>query len=143
MNQAMVRHPEPNGPSLWVLQAFGHFACCRKNEGVWPWRHRFDQSIRPVIDSSVGADLGKIAANQREVVFLVRSPNPVDSINCPFVTDVGTQCIARVGRVSDQPAVPNDLDNRRHTTRLRVGWVHFYEYSHARIVGIWAQDARP
>jgi hypothetical protein len=76
-------------------------------------------------------------------VFLVRSPNPVDSIDCPFITNVGTQCVALVRRVSDQPAVTNDLDNCRHTPRLRVGWVHFYENGHARIVGIWAQDARP
>ncbi len=111
MNQAMVWHPESDGSPLRVLQALGHFACCRKNERVRPWCHRFDQSVGPVVDFGVGADLGQIAANQCEVVLLVCAPNPVDSLNSPFVTNVGAQSIARVSRVRDQAAVPDDPDN--------------------------------
>jgi len=44
-------------------------------------------------------------------VFFVRATNPVNSLNSPFVANMGTQCIARVGRVRDQTTVPDDPDN--------------------------------
>lgn len=107
----MVRHPESNRPPLRILQSFWHFACGRQDECVWPGRHRLDQSVRPVVDPRVSTDLGQIPADEREVVLLVSAPNPVDSVDSPFVTNVGTQCVAGVGRVRDQAAVSDDPDD--------------------------------
>ena len=131
----MVWNPQPDRSPARVLQPFGDLASGRQNECVWSRCHRFDQSIGPVVDPGIQADLGKVPAYQCEVVLLVRTSNSVYPVDRLRVANVATKRIARIGGIRDEPAFTDNLNHFRHAARLRVRWVHFNDFRHARIVG--------
>ena len=135
MNQWMIGYAQPDRTSLRILQPFRHFSSCRQNERVRPRRQRFDQSVSPVIDPCIKADLGQVRANQREVVFLVGLSDPPDTIDCLSISYVTSERVAGICRVGDQPPALYGANNHRNASRLRIGGVHFDEFGHARIVG--------
>ncbi len=78
----------------------------------------------------------------RRMTFLVRTTNAVDAIDRALVADVAAEGIARVGRIGDQTAIFDNLDDCCHAPWLRVVGMNFNELGHARIVGTCRQDAR-
>ena len=68
-------------------------------------------------------------------MLLVSTPDAVDSVNRLFITNVTSECIARVSRIGYQPSRLDNLDDPGHAVRLRVSWVNFDKFGHARIVG--------
>jgi len=143
MNQWMTGYAQPDRTSLRILQPFRHFSSCRQNERVRSRRHRLDQPVRPVFDPRINANFGQVTAHQSEVVFFVRTPNSVDALDRSFVADVASKCVTRVGGISNQATIPNNLHNLAYATRLGIGWMNVYQLGHARIVGTWQGDARP
>jgi len=131
----MFRYAQTNGSPFWVLQHFRHFACRRQYECVWARGERFNQAIGPVINASVQADLREICTYQREVMFLVGAPNLANSVDSLPVTNMAPERVAGVSRIRNETTALDDARDDRHPMRLRVCWVHFDEFSHARIVG--------
>lgn len=131
----MLGNAQADGSAFGVLEHLGHFSGSRENERVWPWRQRFDQSISPIIDPRVKADLGQIRANQGEVVLLVGLSDPSDAIDCLSVAYVTSERVAGVCRIRDQPPALYGANHHRNASGLRIGGVHFDEFGHARIVG--------
>lgn len=68
-------------------------------------------------------------------MLLVGAANTMNTINRPLVTNMASERIARVRRVDDEAASANYIHNDFHPTRLRVCWMYFDEFCHARIVG--------
>ena len=131
----MLGNAQADGSALGVLKHLGHFSSSRQDERVRPRRQRFDQSISPIIDPRIKADLGKIRANQGEVVLLIGLSDPPDAIDCLSIAYVTTERVAGVCRIRDQPPALYGANHHRNASRLRIGGVHFDEFGHARIVG--------
>ena len=90
----MLRDPQSDRPPLRVLQHLRDFARGRQNERIGPGRQRLDQAIRPVINTGIDTDLGKIGANQREIMLFVRLPNSTNSVNRLLVTNMAAKRVA-------------------------------------------------
>ena len=134
-DQGVIRNTDTDGPTLRVLQHLWQLPSGWQDKGVRSRCQRLDEPECPVIDLRIDANLGKITANQREVVFLVGFANPVNSIDGLLVTDTASEGIARIGRVRDQVPIPNAFHDLPDPTRLRVTGVNFDQLGHARIVG--------
>lgn len=131
----MIRDSQPDRPALWVLQPLGHLPGRLQDERIRSRGHGFQHPVCPVVDASVDTDFRQITANQREIVRVVRPSNPSYAVHSPLVTDMTAERIAGIGRVGNQPTTADDLHDRRHQTRLRMGRMNFYESCHARILG--------
>jgi hypothetical protein len=68
-------------------------------------------------------------------MMFVGPPYAPDSVHGPLVTDMATERVARVGGVSDQPALAYCLDDFRDSPGLRVDRMNFDDFCHARILG--------
>lgn len=66
---------------------------------------------------------------------LVRTPNLSDSVDRFLITNMTSKRVAGIGRIRDEPTALYNSSDHCHPTRLRVCWVHFDEFGHARIVG--------
>ena len=107
----MIGHAQPDCASFRVLQALRYLASCRQDERIWTRGHGLDQPISPVIHPGVNADLGKVATDQGEVVFFVRSPDAVNPVNGARIPDVAAKRVTGVCRVRDQAAAVDGLDD--------------------------------
>jgi hypothetical protein len=134
-HERMVGYPQTDRTPFRVLESLWNLPRGREDKGIGTWRHCLQHTIRPVVDPGVGADFREIAANQREVVVLIGTPNAPDSIHGPFIANMATECIARVRRVCDQSALADGLDDLRYKPRLRIDWMNFNDFCHARILG--------
>ena len=125
-----------------ILHALRYFACGLQDERVRTGRHRLKQAIGPIIDTSVEADFGEIATDQREIVFLIGPSDTAYTVQGVFIANMATKGIARVCGIGNQPPLFNRSNHGLDRTRLWVRWMNFYESRHARIVGCHRRDAR-
>ena len=135
MHQRVVWYPQPDRAPFRVLQALGHLARRRENEGIRTWRHGLNEPVGPVVDARVNADFREVAAHEGEVMLFVRLADPVNPADSPCIANVATKGITRVRRVRNQPTATDGLHNRRDPPRLRVARMNFDQSGHARIVG--------
>lgn len=131
----MIRNTNTNGPALRVLQHLGQLSRGGQDERVGTRRKGLDEPVGPVVHTRINADLGKISANECEIVLLVCPADSVDSADGFLVADTTSEGIAGIRRVRYQSAVANSLDDLCDPMRLRVSRVNFDHFGHARIVG--------
>ena len=82
----------------------GRLAGRRQQEGERARCRGLQQPELPGLDARVAADLGQIAAHQREVMVAVRGAQAANALQCRGVAHVAAQRIAAVGWIGDQPA---------------------------------------
>ena len=73
--------------------------------------------------AGITADVFQIGADETERLFFVLSLDRVDPFDAFFVGQGASQAIDRVGRVNNEPALPEDLDclfNQPHLGILAV-----------------------
>jgi len=80
---------------------------------------RAQQSILPVVDQGVFADVGQIAAHQREVMIAVRLANLADPLERSLIADMTAECIAGISRIDDHRAAPQCLHRLANIAALR------------------------
>jgi len=82
---------------------------------------RTQQTVLPVLDHRILADLGKVAAHQREVMIPIRLPNGADAFERRLVADVAAERIARIRGIDDHSAAAQHVGGLTHEAPL---WGH-------------------
>ena len=77
------------------------------------------QTILPIVDHRILADIREIAAHQREMMIFVRLTNVADAFERGLVADVTAQRIAGIRRVDDHGSAAQRLDCLAHIAALR------------------------
>ena len=90
----IIGYAHADGFTFRVHQAPRHHRGCLEQERVGSRRQRFHQAIIRVGHLGIGADFGKVAANQREVMLAVGTSDALDAFHRGLVTDVATERIA-------------------------------------------------
>ncbi len=115
-----------------MLQAFGRFPCCRQQEGERPGCGGFQQAELRRIHARVAADLGQVAAHQREVMVLVGVADAADALQRVLVADMAAQRVAGIGGIGDDAARADDFRGLPYKAQLRVFRVQFEVFGHCR-----------
>ena len=113
-----------------VQQATRHDPRRVQDEGIGAARSAFDQPKLPVVDACIHGCLGKVAAQQPEMVACIDLANCADAFHRRLVADPASECVAGVGREHDHPAAANDLDRLADQPRLRVVGMNGEELCH-------------
>ncbi len=77
------------------------------------------QSVLPVLDHRIFADVGKVAAHQREMMITVGLADAADTLEGGLVADVAAERVARVRGVDDHAARAQTLDRLADEAALR------------------------
>jgi hypothetical protein len=80
---------------------------------------RAQQTILPVLDQRVPADIGQVPAHEREMVIAIRLADRPDSIEGGFVPDMAAKGVARVGGIDDHTAAAQAIDRLTDVAPLR------------------------
>ena len=120
----MVGYADADRAALGVLQARRRLARGRQQEREGPRRRGLEQAKLPV-RPGIAADLGQVAAHQREMMVAVGVAQAADALERGRVADVTAERVAAVGRIGDQPAVAQDLRGLADQPRLRILRVQF------------------
>jgi intracellular septation protein len=115
----MIRNPQTNRAAPFVLQAPRRLARSLEQKRIWPGRMRPQQSILPIVDHGVFADIRKITAHQREVMIAVRLANLSDALECRLVADVTAERIARIRRINDHRTATQRFHRLAYIAALR------------------------
>jgi intracellular septation protein len=91
---------------------------------------RAQQSILPIVDQGVFADVRKVTAHQRKVMIAVRLANLTDALECRLIADMTAERIARISRINDHPAAPQRLHGLAYIAALRRDWMQLQIDAH-------------
>ena len=91
---------------------------------------RAQQSIVPIVDQGVFADVRKVTAHQRKVMIAVRLANLTDALECRLIADMTAERIARISRINDHPAAPQRLHGLAYIAALRRDWMQLQIDAH-------------
>ena len=80
---------------------------------------RTQQTILPVLNQCIFADIRKIAAHQREVMISIRLTNLADAFERRLVADMAAERIAGIRRIDDHGASAQSFDRLTHVAQLR------------------------
>jgi intracellular septation protein len=116
----MIRNPQADRTAPFVFQAPWSLARSLEQEGVRPRRMRAQQSILPVVDQGVFADVRKVAAYQREVMIAVGLANFADAFECGFVADMTAQRITRISGINQHRAAAQRFHRLADIAALRT-----------------------
>src|SRR5690606_1179996 len=118
------RNPHPDGLLLRVQQPPRHLLGGGQDERVLPRSRRLDRTEHRVVDVDELAQLGEVLAHEREVVPVVEPADAPDAVETLTVVERGAEREARVGRVGDQPSLPDEVHDLPDRTRLWVVRMH-------------------
>ena len=120
LDHRVVGDPDADGALLRVHQPPRHLGGRRQDERVRAGRGRLDRAERRVGELHQLAELREVGAHQREVVPVVEAAQPLDPLQPVAVAELDAERVAGVGRVGDQPVLPQQVDHRGDGPRLRV-----------------------
>src|SRR5918996_87945 len=98
----MSRNPYADRALPRLQHAAGHLPGRRQDERVLPWGGRLDRPEHAVVQVDEPAQLGKVAADQGEVVMIVQPADRVDPFQTRPVAELAAEREAGVRRVGDQ-----------------------------------------
>src|SRR5690606_35876721 len=113
-------YAQADGAPLRMLQPFRQFAGRFENEYITAGRGRLQQAKLPVVDPRIRGQLGKIAADQREMMTCVDAADGADALHRALVTDVAAERITGVGRIHDNAAAADDFRRAPDQAWLRI-----------------------
>ena len=82
------------------------------------------------VDLGEQAQLGQVAADQREVVLVIQLAQTSDTLDSALVTDLATDGVGRIGWVDHHTAGANDLYGLLDQARLGVFRMNLEELTH-------------
>src|SRR5688572_15671328 len=100
----MVRDPQSDRTTLGILESLRCFFRGLQDKGVRPRSERPQGSVLLIVHARVLGDLGQVAADQREMMMLVRLTDSRDALHGGFVADMTTKRVTRIGRIHDDAA---------------------------------------
>ena len=115
----MIGNPQANRAAPFMLQAPRRLARGLEQKSIRSRRMCAQQSILPVVDQGVLADVRKIPAYQREVMIAVRLPNLADALERGLIADMTAERITRIGRINDHRAAPQRFHGLAYIAALR------------------------
>ena len=130
MDDSVIRDAHPDCSLGRVLQLAGHLPRGGKDEGVRAWSAGFDGAEHRIARNGVLAELGEVGADQGEVMPLVEMPNLPDPRKRLLVAHHGSERESGVGGIGDHAPFPEDRDDLRDGTCLRVLWMYVEVASH-------------
>ena len=119
LRNRMIGHPETNRLALRLHQPFGHIPGRLQYERVGTGGGITQQSIGGIVYPGISAQLGQVAAHQREIMVISQSTDPPDALHGLFVSQLTAQRISRVRGVHHDTATLNDVDRLLYQTSLR------------------------
>jgi hypothetical protein len=126
----VLGHAQANGFALGVAHPTRHFLGGFQNEGERPGCGLFDGPKLPVVHPCVVGQLAQVAAQQRQVVFLVHSADAAQLVGSGFIVQVADQGVAGVGGHGQHAALVEQLHGLLEQTRLRVVGVNAEKLGH-------------
>ena len=114
------RDAHPHGLLARVQQPSRHFPGGREDERVAARRRRLHRPEHRLAHVHELAELGKVAADQREVVTVVELADRADPVDALTVADLAAQRVAGVGRVGHEAAAADEVDDLADRAPLRI-----------------------
>jgi intracellular septation protein len=115
----MIGNPQANRAAPFVFQAPRRLARGLEQKRIRSRRMRAQQSILPVVNHGVFADVRKIPAHQREVMIAVRLANLADALERGLIADMTAERIARVSWIDNHRAAPQCFHRLAYVAALR------------------------
>jgi intracellular septation protein len=115
----MIRNPQADRAAPFVLQAPRRLARGLEQKRIRSGRMCAQQSILPIVDHGVFADIRKIAAYEREVMVAVRLPNLAYALEGSLIADMTAERIARIRRINDHCAATQRFHRLAYIAALR------------------------
>src|SRR6516165_3118718 len=103
-----------------MLRSAGHFARGGKQKGVAPRYALLHDPELPVVELRVAANLGQVAADERQMMLRVDSPQRTNALGSRDVPDAAAERVARIGRICDYAAGASDRGRLPNQATLRV-----------------------
>src|ERR1700722_10425668 len=100
----MIGNPQANRAAPFVFQAPRRLARGLEQKRIRSRCMCAQQSILPIVDQGVFADVRKVTAHQRKVMIAVRLANLTDALECRLIADMTAERIERISRINDHPA---------------------------------------
>jgi len=126
----VFRHAQADGALLRMQQQARHFAGGVENKGVRPRRVSLEQAEGAGVDLGEQAQLGQVAADQREVVLVVQLTQASDTLDRVFVADLTTDGVGRIRWIDHHATGANDLHGLFDQAWLRVFRMNLEELTH-------------
>src|SRR6185436_9100891 len=102
----------------WMQQPARHVARGAQDERIAAGRIGPDETELQVIHLRELADLGEVAAQQREMMALVHVADLPQALHRGLVADVAAERVTRVRRIRDHSTTTDDVDRRPDEPRL-------------------------
>ena len=103
-----------------VTKPLRHLASCLKDQGIAARGRGLDHPELVVFHHRVERELGKIAANEREMVAFIEPPDAPDSFHRNLIPEPAPERIARIRRVDDDTACTHDVGRAPQQPWLRI-----------------------
>jgi len=120
LDHGVVGDADTYRASLRMLRSARHFACGRKQEGVAPRHALFHDPELPVVELSIAANLGEIAADERQMMLGIDPTQRTNAVCRGSVPDAAAERIAGVCGIGDYAAGPNDCRGLPNQAALGV-----------------------
>jgi intracellular septation protein len=115
----MIRNPQANRAAPFVLQTPRRLARGLEQKRIRSRRVCAQQSVLPIVDHGVFADVGKITAHQRKVMVAVRLANLADALERSFIADMTAERIAGIRRIDDHRTATQRFHRLANIAALR------------------------
>src|SRR5690606_5783274 len=116
--------------ALGVQQHARHFTGGLQDKCVGAGRVQLEQAKGLGVDLGEQTQLREVAADQGEVVFVVKLAQAADAIHRALVTDPATQSVGRLSRREQEAAAANALGVLLYQPRLGGVRVNLEELAH-------------
>ncbi len=116
----MFGNAHADGLARRVRQPPRHFLGRLQDEHVGARRGALEPAVLPVVDAGKVAELGQVAAHQRQVVAVIDAAQPAQALDGALVVEPAGQRIAGIGRQRNQAALLQDLGGLIDQARLRI-----------------------
>src|ERR1700691_3322608 len=115
----MIGNPQANRTAAFVFQAPRRLARGLEQKCIRARCMCAQQSILPVVDQGVFADVREVTAHQREVMVAVRLANFTDALERRLIADMTDERIARIRRIDNDRAAPQRFHGLAYIAALR------------------------
>jgi intracellular septation protein len=115
----MIRNSQANRAAPFVLQAPRRLARGLEQKRIRSRRVCAQQSVLPVVDHGIFADVGKITAHQRKVMIAVRLANLADALERSFIADMTAERIAGIRGIDNHSTATQRFHRLANIAALR------------------------
>lgn len=92
---------------------------------------RLEQAEQAGVDLGIDPQLGKVAADQGEVVLVVQLADAADAVHRGLFADAAAQGIGRVGGIDDHPTLADDFHRLLDQPWLGIFRMDLEELAHS------------